>query len=92
MRSPVPSDKDPVKCRQISLQVQTSIVRGILKRPSRSLSESNLDEYVLSDIPSSAIGSEECIASENCETCAEDHVTQKKTVRFSDHIGRKIFR
>lgn len=83
-------------------------IRGILKkRPSRSLSESNVDDYFLyrsaslSDDPesgaNSVMGSVSCIAEGESETGCETENDggdrhSKKTVRFNDVVAQQTFR
>ncbi|XP_026276217.1 protein kintoun [Frankliniella occidentalis] len=82
-------------------------IRGILKkRPLRSLSESNADDYVhyqsssFSDEsgPNSAMGSVNCIAEEGSETGCETENEggyrrqRKKSVRFNDVVAQQTFR
>ncbi|KAJ1530986.1 hypothetical protein ONE63_005821 [Megalurothrips usitatus] len=81
-------------------------IRGILKkRPVRSLSESNVDDYPyyqlasLSDEsgPNSVMGSVSCIgeggSETGCETENESGDRQsKKTVRFNDVVAQQVFR
>ncbi|KAK3930946.1 Protein kintoun [Frankliniella fusca] len=82
-------------------------IRGILKkRPVRSLSESNADDYVLyqsssfSDEsgPNSAVGSVNCIAEIGSETGCEtenegaEGRQRKKSVRFNDVVAQQTFR
>lgn len=89
------SSGDELSCSSFSPRRNKSILKKLSTKSrsvGRSISESSLDDFTVESSIENCHASFDCVIPEDGEQDEESFSSLKKTVRFSDVIGRQLFR